>query len=98
MEIRNGKLNLNAKLLITIVDARSGHRLFSKEKDISSVLEFEQGFIDGPVKNYILNNEQLSLLEPPGANDIQALEKSSSKSATDFFLKEIFPEMEKLVP
>ena len=98
MEIRNGKLNLNAKLLITIVDARSGHRLFSKEKDISSVLEFEQGFLDGPVKNYILNNQQISLLDPPGANDIQALEKSSSKSATDFFLKVIFPEMEKLVP
>ncbi|MCM8541916.1 MAG: hypothetical protein NE328_16725 [Lentisphaeraceae bacterium] len=98
MEVRKSAMILNSRLLITIVDSNTGHRLFSKEEDISSKLEYEQGFLSDQPNKFILTNEQKSLLEPPAQQDIQTLENSSVKLATDFFLKTIFPEMEKLVP
>ena len=98
MEVRKGELRLNSRMLITIVDSKTGHRVFSKEQDISSKLEFEQGFLIDPIKNLALTDQQRSLLEPPADSDFQAVEGSSVKAATDFFLKKIFPEMEKLIP
>ena len=98
MEVKKGVIKLNSRLLVTIVDAKSGHRIFSKEGDISSKLEFEQGFLKEPIKNLALTNEQRSLLEPPAQQDFETAEKASVKTATDFFLKTIFPEMEKVVP
>jgi len=98
MELKKGLIKLNSRLLITIVDAKSGHRVFSKEGDISSELEFEQGFLNEPAKNLALTNAQLSLLDPPAQQDYATVESASVKSATDFFLKIIFPEMENAVP
>lgn len=98
MEIKKGVINLNSRLLVTIVDAKSGHRVFSKEGDISSKLEFEQGFLPDQPNKFKLTNEQKTLLSPPGQQDIQTLEAESAKAATDFFLKIVFPEMENLIP
>ena len=98
MEVRKSAMILNARLLITIVDAKSGHRVFSKEQDISSRLEYEQGFLHDKPHKFKLTNKQKSLLEPPAPEDLRTLEQSSVKAATDFFLKSIFPEMEKLIP
>lgn len=98
MEVKKGFIKLNSRLLITIVDSKSGHRIFSKEGDLTSQLEFEQAFLNEAPKNLNLTNAQLALLNPPAQEDYEAVEKASVKAATELFLKAVFPEMEKVVP
>ena len=99
IEVRKGKYELKSTVRFSIIDAQTGHSIYSEEAKIDSEFDFEQAFLKEPAENLKLSNKQRSLLIPPGnGQDIHNLEKASAKNATEVFIKTVLPKMEELVP
>ncbi|MCM8532126.1 MAG: hypothetical protein NE330_13275 [Lentisphaeraceae bacterium] len=97
--VKSGIFSLISKLRITVIDAKTGHRILGEEVSLNSKLEFSQAFPNEHPNQLILPEKYASIINPPGtAEDMATLEGESAKIATGFFNKEMIPQMEGLIP